>query len=75
MLIIERAGELRYGLKYKDSSHSLLSPHEAATLIKKHRGRVVLIADIDQYKRWEPLLPSPVSIDSNGKEGYLFLTY
>ncbi|BCL61706.1 undecaprenyl phosphate-alpha-4-amino-4-deoxy-L-arabinose arabinosyl transferase [Desulfomarina profundi] len=75
VLMIERAGELRYGLKYEDSNRSLLSPHEAAMLIKKHPGRVVLIADTNQYKQWKHLLPSPVSIDSNGKEGYLLLTY
>lgn len=75
VLMIERAGELRYGLKYKGGNQPLLSPHEAAALIRNHPGRTVLIADSKEYRRWKPILPPPVSVDSNGNQGYLFITY
>ena len=73
--LVERAGELQYGLNYDDGRRRKLSPSQAGALIRKHRGRAVLIAGHEEYSRWQPFLPSPVSIDSSGRKGYLLLHY
>ncbi len=73
--MVERAGELQYGLDFGDNSRKLLSPADAATLITKHPGQVVLIADYEEYARWQSILPPPVSTDSSGSQGFLLLHY
>ena len=73
--LVERAGELQYGLDYTDSSHRKLSPKQAGTFIRKHRGKIVLIAGHDEYSRWQPFFPPPVAVDSNGSKGYLVVRY
>lgn len=73
--LVERAGELQYGLNYNDNRHRSLSPADAGKLIKKHPGQVVLIAGYEEYSRWQPLLPLPVSVDSSGSKGYLLIHY
>jgi 4-amino-4-deoxy-L-arabinose transferase len=72
---VERAGELQYGLGYPDSSHRLLNLQNTAVLIRNNPGQVVLIANQEEYSRWQPFLPPPVYIDSSGSRGYLFLQY
>jgi len=73
--LVERAGELQYGLDYADSSHRKVSPSQAGTFIQKHRGKIILIAGHKEYSRWQPFLPPPVSVDSNGSKGYLLVRY
>ncbi|TKB24271.1 phospholipid carrier-dependent glycosyltransferase [Desulfopila sp. IMCC35006] len=73
--MVARAGELQYGLNFHDNPRKLLSPADAAALITNHPGQVVLIADYQEYAQWQSILPPPVSIDSNGSEGFLLLHY
>ena len=73
--LVERAGELQYGLDYAEARHRLLSPLEAGEFIRKHPGRVALIAGHKEYARWQPFLPQLVSVDSSGNRGYIFVRY
>lgn len=73
--LVEGAGELQYGLDYDDSRHRLLSPEAAGRFIREHRGRTVLVARQREYSRWLPYLPAPVSVDSSGIKGYVFIRY
>ena len=73
--MVERAGELRHGMEFKDYNRKLLSPVDAAKLIQNNPGNVVLIADYEEYSRWEPVLPPPLSVDSSGSQGFMFLRY
>ncbi len=69
------AGELQYGVSYAEARHRLLGPLEAGEFIRKHPGRVVLVAGHKEYARWRPFLPQPVSVDSRGARGYFFVCY
>ncbi len=73
--LVERAGELQYGLDYPDSSHRKLNPVQAGVLIRKHKGKTILIAGHDEYSRWQPFLPPPVSVYASGSKGYLLVRY
>ncbi len=73
ILLIERGGELDYGLRYADEAGRLLSPQAAGQLISRQQGRVVLIAEYEEYDRWRHHLPLPTTVDSMGK--FLFLSY
>ncbi len=73
--LIERAGELQYGLDYHDNARKLLSPADAAELIRNYPGQVVLVADSKEYERWQSILPPPVSTDSSGSQGFFLLHY
>jgi hypothetical protein len=53
---------VQYGLNYKDSSHQLLNLQDTGYLIRNNPGQVILIASQEEYSRWQPFLPSPVSI-------------
>jgi len=73
--LVERAGELQYGLDYSDSSHRKLNPAQAGILIRKHKGKSVLITGHEEYSRWQPFLPPPASVGSNDSKGYLQVRY
>jgi 4-amino-4-deoxy-L-arabinose transferase len=74
--LVDDAGEFKYGLEHeKVSSHRLLNVADASEFIQNHRGKVVLIADMDAYSHWQTFLPKPVSVDSSGTKGYLLLYY
>lgn len=73
--LVEWAGEFEYGLNYDDSRHRLLTPKDAGTFIQQHRGRTVLFARQREYSRWRPYLPQPLSVDSSGSEGWVFIHY
>jgi len=73
--LVERAGELQYGLNYDDAKYRKLTPAQAGALIRKHRGKAMLVAEHDEYSRWQPFLPAPVSVDSSGSKGYLLIRY
>lgn len=72
--LVERAGELQYGLDHEESRWRL-TPETAGKLIRKHPGNVILVADQEEYGHWQPFLPKPVMIDSTGSKGYLILRY
>jgi hypothetical protein len=73
--LVDGAGELYYGLNYDDSRHRSLTPENAGNFIKEHPGKTILFARQREYSRWKPFLPEPLSIDSNGSDGYLFIYY
>lgn len=73
--LVEGAGELQYGIGYAEARHRLFSPRKAGEFIRKHSGRVVLVAGHKEYARWRPFLPQPVSVDSSGARGYLVVRY
>ncbi len=73
--LVERAGELQYGLDYPDSSQRILNPEQAGVLIRKHKRKVVLIAGHEEYRRWQPFLPSPTAVYASGSKGYLLIRY
>lgn len=73
--LVDGAGELYYGLKYDDSRHRSLSPENAGNFIRKNPGKTILFARQREYSRWQSFLPEPISIDSNGSDGYLFIRY
>lgn len=73
--LVDRAEELQYGLNYNDASHRKLNPSKAGEFIKRHLGKVVLIASHEEYSRWQPFLPAPISVDSGGGKGYYLVRY
>ncbi|MFH0727167.1 MAG: phospholipid carrier-dependent glycosyltransferase [Pseudomonadota bacterium] len=67
--------ELGYGLSQKEAAGRLLYPKEAARLIDRRRGNVVLIARAKHMDRWRNELPAPVHEDNSGPNGYYFFRY
>ena len=73
--LIDKQDELTYGINYPDSRHKMLSVEGSNAFIRKHRGQTVLFAEEDDFNRWRPFLPEPVSIDSNGPDGFLLVHF
>jgi len=69
------AGELEYGLGYKEAQGRLLGTRSAADLIRRHRGKAVLIARVKRICQWADQLPMPVFQDQNGSSGYVIWKY
>jgi 4-amino-4-deoxy-L-arabinose transferase len=66
--VLDNAGELSYGLSYKDSKHRWLTTEQLKLMIEKHAGknRLVFITAFDEYQRYSPLLPKPAYMDTDG---------
>ncbi len=73
IFLIERAGELDYGLGYDDAKQRLFTPKSAGKYIRDRQGRVILVAEDEEYDRWRKYLPRPTAIDTVGK--FIFLSY
>lgn len=73
--VLGNAGELTYGYRYADGAERLLQLKDAAELIQRHRGKVVLIARARTFARWQDALPPPLAQDANGAKGYILLRY
>ncbi|WP_028582633.1 phospholipid carrier-dependent glycosyltransferase [Desulfogranum japonicum] len=73
--LVENAGELEYGLHHDDAMYRKLGLVQARVLLKKHKGRAVLITGIEEYKRWHSFLPQPYAVDSTGTKGYMIAFY
>ena len=73
--ILGGAGELDYGLKYKDADGRLLDMPSAVDLIQHNRGKTVLIARVKNIARWRDQLPQPVFQDQSGPKGYVLWKY
>ena len=69
------AGELDYGMEYPDALNRLLSLDAAGDVIRRHRGKLVLIARSDNLEQWKARLPKPDRADSSGPDGYTIWTY
>ena len=75
ILIIEKAGELQYGVNYGEAKQRFLSPAATGDFVRQHKGKAVIIATHKEYSKWQPFLPAPVSLDSNSKNGFLVAYY
>ena len=73
--VIDRAGELAYGLGWKDADGRLLGKQSVADLIRKNQGKTVLIARNKSISRWRDWLPSPPFQAQSGPSGYVLWKY
>jgi 4-amino-4-deoxy-L-arabinose transferase len=73
--VLGSAGELKYGLDYKDAAGRLLDVNSATRLIDQNRGKTVLIARIKRIIEVRNGLPLPVNQDISGPGGYVFWRY
>ena len=74
--LLEKGGELRYGLDCDESSPSrLLTIKELRGIINSNSGkhRVILIAEEKRYRQWMSLLPKPEFEDID--DGFVFLRF
>ena len=72
IVLIERGGELDYGLKYEDARQRLLSPEAAGDTIRSRHHPVLLVVEEDEYDHWHTSLPTPTEMDRMGKFMVLF---
>ncbi|MBN2327633.1 MAG: phospholipid carrier-dependent glycosyltransferase [Candidatus Omnitrophica bacterium] len=63
------AGELSYGLSYKDAGDKFVDLPSVVNLINQNRGKTVLIARIKAIREWRDQLPEPAFQDQNGSFG------
>jgi 4-amino-4-deoxy-L-arabinose transferase len=75
ILLVNDAGEVTYGLGYKDAEGRLLPLTQIRAKILAHQGNIILIARARNYRQWIPQLPNPKTIDENGQDGYIFATF
>jgi len=70
--VLDNAGEISYGLSYKDAKHRWLTVEQFKLMIEKYAGkkRLVFIATFDEYQRYSPFFPKPAYLDTNG--GFVF---
>lgn len=68
-------GELGYGLDRDETRHRRFDPGSFGELVAGNAGRerVVLILDAERYEEFKPLLPVPVSEQSDS--GFVFARY
>lgn len=74
--LLEKGGELRYGLDRDESSPSrLLSIKELREIINRNSGknRIILITEEKRYRQWMSLLPKPEFEDIDN--GFVFLRF
>lgn len=67
--ILGGAGELGYGLARENAERNI-SADKASMLIKKHPGKVLLLARSKTLDRWKAELPSPIEDERSGFSGY-----
>jgi 4-amino-4-deoxy-L-arabinose transferase len=68
-------GELQYGMQYDDAGDRLLDFKKARQLIDENPGRTVLIVTTRELELWQSNLPTPVSKENNGPQGYVLWHY
>lgn len=73
--LVAGAAELEYGVNHDETSGRLLSVPEAAEMITRNPGRIVLVARKRDYESWLTFLPAPAELDDSGPNGYVFLKY
>ncbi len=73
--LLRNAGELSYGLQYKEGAHRLLDVAGARRLIELNRGKTAIIARAKTLRGVERELPAPVQRDDGGSNGYVLLLY
>jgi len=75
ILLVHDAGEVTYGLGYKDAKGRLFHLNQVRAKILAHQGNIILIARSRNFRQWKPLLPNPKTIDESGQDGYIFATF
>jgi len=73
--VLGGGGELTYGLAYEDAAGRCIDMESAAGLIKRNRGKILLIARVKNISKWRDRLPKPVFQDDSGPEGYVCWRY
>jgi 4-amino-4-deoxy-L-arabinose transferase len=75
VFLIDRGGELTYGLGYDDSKQRLLNIDQFKELIDKGSGkeRITLITSTKRYAEYRQVLPIPVFEDIDG--GFVFAEF
>ena len=75
ILLLERAGELSYGLSYKDSGQRLLSIGQFNLLVaeEKNKGRIALFIGSNLYAEFEKKMPLPARKEQYGD--FIFLQF
>ena len=65
VLILDRGGELQYGLDYEDARHRLLSVEELAEILQQDRGgrNVVFLTTRKRHEEYASHLPPPATED------------
>ena len=75
VLLIDRGGELTYGLKCEDSKQRLLDIDQFKKLIDSNSGRgyIALITSTKRYEEYRRFLPEPIFEDINS--GFVFVEF
>ncbi|MHB8829272.1 MAG: phospholipid carrier-dependent glycosyltransferase [Syntrophales bacterium] len=73
--IIGSAGELDYGLNYKDARDRVHDIKDTVALIAKNKGKTILIARDKNFSQWQKQLPQPLFIAESKPLGYVLLRY
>ncbi len=73
--ILGSAGELEYGLKKDGAAYRWLNTKTATDLIRRNRGKVVLITKVKKISEWHNQLPQPIFNDDSGPDGYVYRRY
>ena len=75
VLLIDRSGELTYGLGYDDSKRRLLDIDQFKKLVNNSsmKGGIALITSTKRYTEYRPLLPKPVFEDMDS--GFVFAEF
>jgi len=75
VLLIDRGGDLSYGLGYDDSRQRQLSIDQLRKLIDENsgKGRVALITSARRYGQYKQVLPAPIFEDINS--GFVFAEF
>jgi len=68
VLLLEQAGELSYGLSYKDSGERLLNMAQFNSLVaeEKNKGRIALFIGNNLYAEFEKQMPLPAHKEQYG---------
>jgi 4-amino-4-deoxy-L-arabinose transferase len=69
--LLKSAGELDYGLTYRDAAGRLLDPGSAASLIDQNGGKAVLISRAKRIHELYSVLPVPAYQEESGPAGFV----
>lgn len=73
--VLGNAGELQYGMEYKDAGARVIDLTAAKELILTNPGKAVVIVSTKELKQWPVGFPEPVFKDDSGPRGYTLWRY
>jgi 4-amino-4-deoxy-L-arabinose transferase len=73
--IIGGAGELDYGLNYKDAKDRGLDMKSTLALIEENKGKTILVARGKYFSQWRKQLPQPLFLAESKSLGYVLLKF